>query len=141
MQMSDELPFRILPRVTERNAAFWRGGKDGKLQFQRCNSCQYWIHPHSVLCPRCHSKDIGIGVTSGKAAVHTFSVNYQAWMPGPEVPFVVAIVEFPEQEALRLTTNIVNCAPDDVEIGMPVQVVFEAHPEEEVWIPLFEPAR
>jgi uncharacterized OB-fold protein len=28
---------------------------------------------------------------------------------------------------------------DEVTIGMPVQVVFEAHEEEEVWIPLFEP--
>ncbi len=36
--------------------------------------------------------------------------TYQPWMPGPEPPYVVAIVELPEQEGLRLTTNIVNCA-------------------------------
>jgi uncharacterized OB-fold protein len=34
-------------------------------------------------------------------------------------------------------TNIVNCEPDEVSIGMPVQVVFEQH--DDVWIPLFEP--
>jgi uncharacterized OB-fold protein len=61
-------------------------------------------------------------------------------MPGPEPPFVLAIVALPEQPGLRLTTNIVNCPADDVSIGMQVQVVFEAHEAEEVWIPLFEPA-
>jgi len=53
---------------------------------------------------------------------------------------VLAIVEFPEQEGLRLTTVIVNCPVDDVYIGMPLQVTFEAHEDDDVWIPLFEPA-
>jgi hypothetical protein len=33
---------------------------------------------------------------------------------------------------------VVNCAAEDVGIGMPVQVIFEQY--EDVWIPLFEPA-
>ncbi|HKF91191.1 MAG TPA: hypothetical protein VKC52_06915 [Acidimicrobiia bacterium] len=43
---------------------------------------------------------------------------------------------------MRLTTNIVNCGPDDVRVGMPVQVVFERHDDDDeaVYIPLFEPA-
>jgi uncharacterized OB-fold protein len=35
----------------------------------------------------------------------------------------------------------VNCDPDTVTVGMPVQVIFEPHPDDEVWIPLFEPVR
>jgi uncharacterized protein len=136
-----EVPYRILPRITDRNRFFWQGGRDGELRFQRCNACKYFIHPPGVLCPRCHSKDLGIEVVSGRAEVHTFSINYQPWMPGLEPPFVVAIVTLAEQDDLRLTTNIVNCAPDDVTFGMPVQATFEAHVEDEVWIPLFEPAQ
>jgi len=30
-----------------------------------------------------------------------------------------------EDSAVRLTTNVVNCDPDTVRIGMPVRVVFE----------------
>jgi uncharacterized OB-fold protein len=140
-----EVPFRILPRIGERNAHFWQGGREGELRFQRCNACGYYIHPPGVLCPKCHSKDIGIATVSGRATVLTYSVNHQPWMPGPEVPFIVAIVGIAEQDDVRLTTNIVNCAPDEVTIGMPVQVTFEAHVDEEhhedsVWIPLFEPA-
>ena len=79
---------------------------------------------------------------SGRATVATFTVNYQPWMPGPDLPYVVAIVEIEEQPSVRLTTNIVNCPPEDVHIGMKVQVVFEHRDDgdEDVWIPQFEPA-
>lgn len=136
--MSDA-PFRVLPAITDRNRPFWESGRDGVLRFQRCQSCGYWIHPHSVRCPRCLSKDLAYEAVSGRATVHTFTVNHQPWMPVPELPFVLAIVEFPEQPDLRLTTVIVNSPVDEVSIGMPVQVTFEAHEDEGVWIPMFEP--
>lgn len=71
----------------------------------------------------------------------TFTINHQAWMPGPELPFAVAIVEIEEDPSIRLTTNIVGCSPEEVTVGMPVRVVFEHHPDDDgdVWIPLFEP--
>jgi uncharacterized OB-fold protein len=75
---------------------------------------------------------------SGRAAVATFTVNHQPWIPGFDPPYVVAMVEIDEQPSVRLTTNIVGCEPHDVCIGMPVQVRFEPH--DDVWIPLFEPA-
>jgi len=130
-----------LPRITDRNRFFWEGGRDGELRFQRCNACKLLIHPPGVLCPTCHSKDLGVEVVSGRGVVHTFSINHQPWMPGLEPPFVVAIVTIAEQDDIRLTTNIVNCAPEEVTFGMPVQVTFEPHVEDEVWIPLFEPAQ
>ena len=137
--MSDA-PFRILPRITDRNEPYWASGREGILRFQRCQSCGYWIHPHSVMCPKCLSKDIAYEAVAGTASVHTFTINHQPWMPVPELPFALAIVELPEQEGLRLTTVIVNCDVDDVHIGMPVRVTFEAHEDENIWIPMFEPA-
>jgi len=79
---------------------------------------------------------------SGRATLASYTINHQAWMPGPELPYVVGIVELAEQEALRLTTNIVDCAHDALRIGMPVRVTFERHedPEGDVYLPLFEPA-
>ena len=71
--------------------------------------------------------------------MHTFTVNWQPWYPNLDPPYVVAIVELPEQEGLRLTTNIVGCEPDDVAIGMAVRVAFEEY--DGVWLPFFEPDR
>jgi uncharacterized OB-fold protein len=71
--------------------------------------------------------------------VYSFTVNHQPWIPGFDPPYVVAIVELEEDPTLRLTTNLVNCAPDAVRIDMPVRVVFEATSDEDVHLPLFEP--
>jgi uncharacterized OB-fold protein len=139
--MTTDVPFRILPRLTDRNRHFWTGGEVGELRFLRCRDCGYYIHPPLPRCPQCHSERVAPEAVSGAATVATFSINHQPWMPGPELPYVVAIVEIVEQPSVRLTTNIVGCAPDDVRIGMPVRVTFEHHedPDGDVWLPLFEP--
>jgi uncharacterized OB-fold protein len=132
-----ELPFRVLPRVTDRNRHFWTGGERGELVFLRCQNCGYYNHPPTPICPNCHSKELAPEAVSGKATLFTYTVNHQNWMPGPELPYVVAIVSIPEQDGLRLTTNLVDVDPDEVEIGMALEVTFEHH--EDVWIPLFRP--
>jgi uncharacterized OB-fold protein len=134
----DELPLRVLPRVTPQNEHFWKGGADGVLRILRCRACRTWIHPPQPICPGCLGKELAPEAVSGRAAVATFTVNHQAWVPGQVEPYVIAIVELEEDPRLRLTTNVVGCAPESVWIGMPVRVVFERR--EDVWIPLFEPA-
>jgi uncharacterized OB-fold protein len=129
----------ILPVVTPENAHFWQGGADGRLQFQRCVPCGFLIHPPSPVCLHCHGTELDIATVSGDAVVASFTVNHQAWRPGLAVPYVIAIVELPEQTGLRLTTNIVGCPPEAVHIGVAVQVVFEQ--VEDVWLPLFTPRR
>jgi uncharacterized OB-fold protein len=137
------VPFRILPALNERNRHFWQGGECGELRFLACEDCGTLIHPPAPLCPRDHSKRLAPRAVSGRATVATFTINHQMWMPGPELPYVVAIVEIEEDPTVRLTTNVVGCAPADVHIGMPVRAVFEHHPDDrgDVWIPLFEPDR
>lgn len=131
-------PFRVLPALDSLNEFFWTSGADGVLRFQRCDDCGHINHPPTSHCPACLSKRLSPSPVSGRATVHTFTVNHQPWIPGFDPPYVVAIVEIAEQPDVRLTTNIVNVAPEDVQIGMPVRVTFEQH--DDVWIPLFEPA-
>ncbi len=136
-----QVPFRILPRLTDANREFWQGGERGELCFWKCQECSTFVHPPQPLCPKCHSKNLRVEAVSGKATLATFSINQQPWMPGPELPYVVAIIEIVEQPSVRLTTNLVNCPHDQIRIGMPLRVTFERHPDDggDVWIPLFEP--
>jgi len=140
------MTFRILPRLDRWNRGFWQGGQDGELRFWRCQDCGLYLHPPQPLCPQCHGKQLAIEAVSGRGTLASFSINHQQWMPGPDLPFVVAIVEMPEQPALRLTTNLINCNHDTIRCDMPVRVVFEHHhdpdgnsPDDDVWLPLFEP--
>ena len=133
-----EKPFRVLPRVTDQNRHFWTGGADGRLQFLRCRPCGSWVHPPAPLCPACLSRDVVASAVSGRARVLTVTLNHQPWVPAPDHPYAIAIVEIEEQPGLRLMTNVVNCPPEAVTIGMPVRVVFERY--DDVYVPLFEPA-
>jgi len=130
-------PFRVLPRVTKSNEHFWRGGEHGELRFLRCTACQTFVHPPAPVCPGCYGRDLSVQAVSGRATVLTYTLNHQPWVPAPDHPYAIAIVEIEEQPGLRLMTNVVGCAAEDVHIGMPVRVVFEQHGD--VWIPLFEP--
>lgn len=133
--MSDQ-PFRVLPAVDETNEFFWTSGQDGRLRFLRCQACGYFLHPPGPRCPECGGRELEPEAVSGRATVATCTVNHQQWAL-PEDPWVIAIVELPEQEGLRLTTNIVGCDPYDVHIDQEVTVTFEQH--DDVWFPLFEP--
>lgn len=136
-----DAPFRILPELTDRNRHFWQGGGHGHLVLLRCQTCGYYLHPPSPVCPRDRSKDLVPEAVSGRATVASFTVNHHPWVPGVELPYVIGIVELVEQVGLRLTTNLVGCEPDEVAVGMSVQVVFEHHEDRngDVWLPLFAP--
>lgn len=128
--------FRVLPALDDTNRFFWTSGEEGLLRFLRCQSCGYYLHPPIPRCPECGSREVAPEAVSGRGEVYSVTVNHQSWDGGTE-PYAIVLVAFPEQDDLRLTTNVVGCAPDDVHIGMPVQVAFEQR--DDVWFPLFEP--
>ena len=49
----------------------------------------------------------------------------------------VAQVAIAEDPRVRLTTNIIDCDPEQLQLGQQVEVVFEQ--AEDVWLPLFRP--
>lgn len=128
---------RQLPVLTEVTRPFWTGGANGQLLITECQACGHRVHPPQPICPSCCSWEVRPNAVSGQAQVLSYTINHQAWLPNLPVPYVIAIVELREQAGLRLTTNIVHCAPEAVHIGMPVQVCFMAC--EDIWLPLFEP--
>ena len=135
--MKDE-PFRLLPAVGPENAHFWQGGAEGELRFLRCDDCRTYVHPPAPLCPECLGRSLSVEAVSGRARVHTYTVNHHPWVPGFDPPYVVAIVDIEEQAGLRLTTNLVGVEPGDVTIGMRVKVCFDER-DDGIFIPLFEP--
>jgi len=119
---------------------FWQGCSKQELLLQKCSNCgRFQFYPR-ILCINCMSQSLEWVRSSGKGTVHTFTVVHQNVMPGfaKDVPYVFAIVEL--TEGVRLTTNIVDCAPAEVYIGMPVSVAFESI-SPEINLPKFRPVR
>jgi uncharacterized OB-fold protein len=106
---------------------------------QKCDSCEeYQFYPRGI-CANCWSNDIQWVTASGKGRVWTFTVTYQNGTPGfaEEVPYVLALVEL--EEGVRMFTNIVDCDPRSVSIGMPVEVTF-VRATDQISVPYFKPA-
>lgn len=114
-----------LPHVDEESRWFWEACARHELYVQRCEACGTLRVPPRGICPQCLSSQTEYVRASGRGTVYTFTVTYQNQSAGfrDELPYVMAYVEL--EEGLRILTNIVGTPPDEVTIGMPVEVVFE----------------
>ena len=130
-------PGRPLPQLTLDNEFFWKSGADGRLRVQECSSCAALIHPPQPVCRYCRGHELGPRVVSGFATLIGFTVSHRFSMPALPAPYVVAQVALDEDPRVRLTTNAVGCEPEELRLGMRMEVVFE--PVEDVWLPLFRP--
>lgn len=138
---------RLLPELDELNTFFWRSGATGHLQMLACQEpgCAKIVHPPVPRCPWCHSATLAPRVLSGRARLVSYTVNHHPWIPGSD-PYVIGLVAIEEQPDVRLTTNLVDCPLEQLEIGMELEVTFEmagGGPEDPgtVWLPLFRPPR
>ncbi|MBL4826573.1 MAG: OB-fold domain-containing protein [Spongiibacteraceae bacterium] len=127
---------RPLPRLDANNRPFWTGGAEGELRLYRCRDCQAFTHPPRPVCRSCLSENIAAEAVAGTGVVETFTVNYQAWHPKAEVPYVIARIVLDGVPGVYLTSNVINCDPETVDVGDRVKVVFEKH--DDIYLPLFE---
>jgi len=118
------------PLVDYDNQGFWDGVKRHELVFQRCGDCGTFVHPPRPMCPNCQSLNKQWALSSGKGHIYSWStVAYpKAAYPGIKVPYAVVLVEM--EEGVRVVSNIVDVEPEDIFIGMPVEVVFDDIDEE-----------
>ena len=138
--MADEKKYKKpLPRVDEESKGFWEACQRHELYIQECRACSTPRYYPRALCPTCLSSDIRWVLSSGRGTVYTYTVTYQNQAPGfrDELPYILAYVELPE--GVRLLTNIVGCSPEQVTIGMPVEVSFE-DVTADITLPKFKPA-
>jgi hypothetical protein len=126
-----------LPYIHSETEHYWSSAKRHELQIQRCRACgQHYFYPRD-FCPSCFSFDIEWTRASGRATLYSFTICHRP-APGFEadVPYNIALVEL--EEGIRMMTTIVGCPQEDLEIGMPVQAVFD-DVTSEVTLPKFRP--
>lgn len=126
-----------LPVVQPWSKPFWEAAKRHRLMIQTCNDCGLKIFYPRKYCPDCWSANLGWFEASGRGRVFSYSIT----MAGVEerfaedLPFVLALVDL--EEGIRMMTNIVECKPDEVSIGMDVKVTFR-DVTDEFSLPMFK---
>ena len=128
---------RLAPSVTLDTQCFWDGVKEHKLLIQRCTECQALRHPPRPMCPKCNSVSWDTIEASGRGTVFSFVMPQHPPYPWFEYPYIVVLVDL--DEGVRLVSNLCEISPDDVTIGMPVEVFYE-HFDDGLVLPQFRPA-
>jgi uncharacterized protein len=125
---------RPRPAITQDSSFFFEGAGRNELLIQRCESCGRLRHPPRPGCPYCRSLDWGTVVASGRGTIFSYVIVHYPQAPGFEYPLPVVLVEL--EEGIRLISNVSGIDPEDLEIGMPVEVDFRSYGDD-LTLPVF----
>jgi uncharacterized OB-fold protein len=113
-----------IPVPDSDSSAFWESCKKHEMAIQKCVDCGSLRYPPRLVCPNCLSANADWVKINGKGKVYTYVTYFQAsgeW--ASRVPFNVTLVEL--DEGVRMWSTVVGCKPDEVYIGMPLEIAYE----------------
>jgi hypothetical protein len=118
---------------------YWDAVSQRKLAIQQCVHCKTFRHLPTPTCPKCYSFDFEYTEVSGKGTVFSYTIPYHPVHPAlrEHGPYNVVTVTL-DDAPVRLVSNLVGVANEDIKIGMPVEVLFEEQAPG-VLIPRFKP--
>jgi hypothetical protein len=118
-------PTRVEPTPTELTQPFWDATRDQRLLLQWCTGCEQPIFYPRERCPRCMTSSLEWRPASGRGEVYEVTVDHRPQLSSlrQEEPFAVVLVEL--EEGVRMMSNVVDCPPDEVKVGMPVTLTWE----------------
>ena len=130
------------PVPTMDDAGFWAACRAKQLRFQACADCTTPRHPPIPVCPKCHSTKMMWLDAPTRAEVYSFNVIHHASHPAVagRLPYVGALILFPELPGVRLVSNVTDCEPASVTIGMQVEVWWDDIGDGQ-FVPRFRPAK
>ena len=139
MNFAESMPIPIAEPLTE---PYWAAAREHRLVIQRCTSCGTFRHLPSELCAHCQSPEHEWVESTGRGTVFTFTIAghpvHEA--TAPAVPYNVVIVELDDCGGVMVPSNVVDCEPTDVTIGMTLEVVWDDI-NDDVAIPRFRRVR
>ncbi len=103
-----------LPRYHRLRSSYYR------LEGQRCRSCGTIQFPARASCRSCRSRQLEAHQLSGRGTVYCYAQVGQAPL-GFTGPYMVAMVQL--EEGIRITAQLADVDPEEVTIGMPVEMV------------------
>jgi uncharacterized protein len=133
LSMSEQIP---LPAPTELTKPFWKACNERRLTVPRCERCGRRFFRPEWACTHCGSTDWHWVDSSGRGVLYSYTTVFRAPSPAFVTPYVLATIDL--DDGYSMFSNVVDCPPDQVRIGMRLQVVFRpVRPD--VLLPMFAP--
>jgi len=115
---------KFLPEITPLHEPFWAALREHRVDLQRCDTCNRYRFIPTEMCS-CGSTRYTWAPIAGTGEVYTYTVVHRAPTPAyqADAPYVIAHVTM--DEGPRMISNLTDCDPAAVAVGMPVEIVFE----------------
>lgn len=127
-----------LPVITEESRPFWEGCRQGKLLLQYCDRCQQYQFYPRLYCMQCGAENPRWVEASGRGVIYSYTIIRQNKSPefADDTPYNVAVVQL--EEGPRMLSNVVDIAPAELRVELPVRVVFD-RVTDTISLPRFRP--
>jgi uncharacterized OB-fold protein len=96
--------------------------------------------PPAPLCPACRSEDADWKTLTGRGEVYTYTIVHRPIAAGQPLPTIIAVIALEDAGGVRMISNLVGTTPEEVAIGLPVELVWEDM-SADLAIPRFRPRR
>jgi uncharacterized OB-fold protein len=125
MSMTDTYA-KPVPEPTLESKPYWDGLNAHRLMLQKCAGCGKVRHYPRPMCDVCYSFDVTWIEAKGTGNVHSWTVTHHAFHPAfkAELPYILVTVDL--DEGVRMQAPLRGLNANDLRIGMPVRVTFEA---------------
>jgi len=126
--------------VAAEEARFWDFVGAGELHVQRCAACATFRHPPRPVCAVCGSTAQEWVRASGRGEVWAATVIHPPTLPAfaARTPYGAVVVRL--DEGVFLVGNVLDCPPEAVAVGTPVEVaIIDVEPG--LRLPLFRDSR
>ena len=125
-----------LPRMTAETAPFWEAAARGELVAPSCEQCAGWQWPPAGRSACCDAETKWHPV-SGTGSVFSYTIVRRPPKKegGEAPPSILAFVML--DEGFRMFTKLVGYRPEQVELGLRVQVDFETIGDSDRKLPVF----
>ena len=127
------------PPTSEEAAPFWDATREQRFVLPWCTECDAAVWYPRAVCPRCSGDAVVWRDDAGDGTVYAASVQHR---PGPgrdadDGPYAVALIDL--DAGVRMMSNVVGCAPEEVAAGMRVALGWEPLSDGR-HLPVFHPA-
>ena len=116
-----------LPAPDEDTRAFWDACRAHELRAQRCAACGAFRWPPQGICPHCYSWEFAWTPLEPTGTIDSYVVvHHDTGAFAVDIPYVVVNVTIDGTNGhVRLMSNLVGPAWEDVRVGMRVRAFFD----------------
>ena len=129
------------PVVSAVSRPWWEALARHEIAMQRCCDCQSWVFYPRGFCPSCGGRSLAWTRVEPEATLHSWTVarvpvsKAFAHLEDP----ILAVAEL--SNSVRLPTVIRDALPEELQIGMALEPVFDSETYDGFTLLCFRPAK